>query len=692
MKLKSIKVSNYRQFIESTILYSNDITILAGANNSGKTSLIELIRKIFNDYGHSFTIDDIPITNIKKWADDFYTKLTPILNSNDENNLKISNIIELVALNESSDGNETSSLISVDELSVNIEVTYDKNEAFRKFADYLMDLDDNKQSFYFGFRFTFSKHLFEKILLSNFEQILQRYNSIKKYKNDDAILKIDSFKLFLAKYYIQSHIEKFYYMDSKYELKEKIEPKDFKSLFNVNCINANRMLDDESTDNRSPLSKKMINFVKEDDDWKEMLKSLPEKLITPIEESGIKESIREKSLNSLGRTISSISKTNGGRTEKISLDMDIDNDEINTLLKRITTAKYIVDDHYLKENAQGLGYSNMIFMHLELENYIKNIDYSVVNICIIEEPEAHMHPQMQKIFMNYLTTYFSDKKIQGFVTTHSSEVIKASKIPKIRVIRRIKTFENYIYNLNQFMIDMKSIDLELENFYNLLFNINFSDVIFADKVIMYEGDTERMFIRKILENDSYSELNEQYISFVQVGGAYAHKYKDFISYLKIKCLIITDIDYDKSLHDKNNILDSYITNAAIKDFYSDKNDIEKKITVNDLYSWKQVDDDQIIVKFQTDIDHHSRTLEEAMLSKFFNIDVDEKKTQNEWKALRTESKLIFSIPRVDSGIYVRDIVNASSNNKTDFMYSVILEKKLIEMLPMYIEEGLKWLI
>lgn len=49
MKLESITVENYRQFEKAELTFDEGITILAGANNSGKTSLINLIKNIFVD-------------------------------------------------------------------------------------------------------------------------------------------------------------------------------------------------------------------------------------------------------------------------------------------------------------------------------------------------------------------------------------------------------------------------------------------------------------------------------------------------------------------------------------------------------------------------------------------------------------------------------------------------------------------
>mgnify|MGYP000589025363 FL=1 len=46
---------------------------------------------------------------------------------------------------------------------------------------------------------------------------------------------------------------------------------------------------------------------------------------------------------------------------------------------------------------------------------------------------------------------------------------------------------------------------------------------------------------------------------------------------------------------------------------------------------------------------------------------------------------------IEEKLGVREIVNATSNYKTDFMYSVLLNEKEKDVLPSYIEEGLKWL-
>ena len=111
-------------------------------------------------------------------------------------------------------------------------------------------------------------------------------------------------------------------------------------------------------------------------------------------------------------------------------------------------------------------------------------------------------------------------------------------------------------------------------------------------------------------------------------------------------------------------------------------------------------DDLIFICFQTDKDGYARTLEEAMLNKYFFMNVCDTYKKSEWNQKRKDSKLIFSIPNKKDGnnlsgddmVSIRDILSSSSKNKTDFMYSVIMNGYVEAMMPEYIERGLTWLM
>ena len=385
------------------------------------------------------------------------------------------------------------------------------------------------------------------------------------------------------------------------------------------------------------------------------------------------------------------------------LDMLVTEEDISDLLQRITTATYCVDGYFLGEESQGLGYSNMIYIHLQLSEYENSKEDCKVNVFFVEEPESHMHPQMQQVFIKYLIDHYKEG-IQGLITTHSNEMVRVAGIRHLRVIRRTDSFLSELYDPSKLIKRLtESSDPDeklLADFYDWFFEIGYSELVFADKAIFYEGDTERLYIRKLLILEKYKKLKQQYIAFIQVGGAHAKNYQKMIELLRIKSLIITDIDYSKDAETIDKIGDSEISNATIKEFYKIENPGTTP-TVNDLYAWKDakkniISNGLIYTCFQTKNDGYARTLEEAMLAKYFSMDVTMSFTKKEWTDKREESRLEFVIPtkgiKEDDPIKLRGILKSTSGAKTDFMYSVVLNKKAEETEPNYIQGGLEWLM
>lgn len=714
MKLESITVENYRQFEKAELTFDEGITILAGANNSGKTSLITLIKNIFTSEKIDYSMSDIPAKNMKAWIDKVYSVFHDYIINGGTIDCVDRELVEKIIPKD-----KTGRAHYMNTTSVKIHVSYNpNNDDIKLFADYIMDLDEEKNDFYFMYNFEIKRTRFVKSIMNDFFKIKKRFEEIEACNGESAkqfdeistnnfFVKKRYLKQLIVKLYVQSIMPAVYFCDKDYQYKCKFEDvKEFRKLFHFCFIKASRPLDDDETDHSHLLSKQMIRMVKLDDSWNELIKQLPDELLKPIQEREIEKTVRDTSLTSLKDTITALEGTNGGKSGELMLDMQITEDDISDLLQRITTATYNVDGYYLGESSQGLGYSNLTYIHLQLKEYEKNIDTLRVNMFFLEEPESHMHPQMQRVFIKYLIDYYQ-LKLQGLITTHSNEVVRAAGISHLRVIRRTGDFKSNLYDLSLLLKNLKESDElsdnELANFFDWFFEIGYSEIVFADKAIFYEGDTERLFIRKAMTLNKYKKLSQQYIAFIQVGGAYAKNYEKLIRLLGIKSLIITDIDYEKEKIDVREIESSSTTNSTIKHFYS-LNSSSNKPTVADLYDWKDkaknIFDDLIFICFQTDKDGYARTFEEAMLNKYFSINVFKTYKKKEWNQKRKDSKLLFSIPKMKDGnmicdedeISIRDILASSSKNKTDFMYSVIINKYVETMMPEYINGGLAWLM
>lgn len=688
-------IQNYRKFsaheneLGISFTLDDDITLLAGANNSGKTSLIDLLQGIIGDK-HGYSVSDIPVTKAKEWIERAYHVFTECFDTNADKNQTIKAIVDkLFSLK--SPNSEPSILIPP--TVIRFRIDYTKEDDLRNFADYLMDLNSDNKSFYFLYIFRSTPASLGQALENDYDKLKSRYTKIADTETEIAKVEFLKEKILLT--YASSIIAQCFYTDRTYENQHEMELSAFRKLFNFKNIHAGRTLDDQSTGRDRKLSKNMIDLACYDESWITLIGDLPDKILRPIEEAEITQTVRNASLDGLSEALKTISIANGGNTGDMILNLDISEEIISNLLNQILNAKYQLEGYFLSEASQGLGYSNMIYILLQLETYIRNRDPFLVNIFVIEEPESHMHPQMQNVFGKYICKYYHEKQIQGIITTHSSEMVRITDMKKLRVARSLGSFDSKIFDLSSFKQTV-SDDPVLSNFYDWFYEIGFSDIVFADRIILYEGDTERMLIRKLATMSDYQRLNQLYIAFVQVGGAYAYNYKKIIEFLGVKTLILTDLDYDKTADSEKQIEASSITNSAINSFYEiDHPDASP--TVLDLYNWVNdkgniLFNNCVYVGYQGPSDNFARTLEEAMLAKHYGIRTFDKKSRDDWKKLRSQDNLKYTIPRETGDYSLRDIVAHTSNGKTDFMYSVILNNLLQNMLPEYIKEGLKWLI
>ncbi len=187
------------------------------------------------------------------------------------------------------------------------------------------------------------------------------------------------------------------------------------------------------------------------------------------------------------------------------------------------------------EGAQnlGLGTMNRLYMATELLHLKK--DWNGLKLGLIEELEAHLHPQAQ---MKIIEALQKETDVQFILTTHSPNLAS-----KVDINNLIICNGNDVYPLRS---EKTKLDEKDYKYLKRFLDVTKSNLFFAKGVIIVEGWSEEILIPAIANKLGY-DLTKHEVSIVNVGStAYLHFAKIFLRNdgkdLNIPVSIVTDLD------------------------------------------------------------------------------------------------------------------------------------------------------
>ena len=213
----------------------------------------------------------------------------------------------------------------------------------------------------------------------------------------------------------------------------------------------------------------------------------------------------------------------------------------------------------------GLGHLNMIYMALKIVEYEVNRTRELVNIMIIEEPEAHIHTHIQRTLFDKLKV--TKDYTQIITTTHSTHLAEVSEVKNINILKSKGSRSISMQpcqGLDEFgEKNLKLKNLKLSDCIERYLDSKRSVLFFSKGVILVEGDGEEILIPNLIKNALGVSLDEMGIGVVNVGSVAFEYIASLFGEERIrrKCAIITDEDV-QIVEESNNLYKSKAENMG----------------------------------------------------------------------------------------------------------------------------------
>lgn len=500
--ISSVEITNFRTFKEKQIIrFTEGINILVGPNNIGKTTIISAIRLIFDKNKFGLDINDFSKTETKEELKNCSPKITVSVNLQKSNK----------------EGSDSDDLLAI--------------------RNWLTDIDNPYKA----------KITMQFQLPTKYEKA---YLNAVKDLDDIGSVWLELEDEFLPKY------------QRKYFVGESAQPLMDNSLSRFNCqyLPAIRDAEKRMNSGNKYLLNKLLNFFIDYD-----LKSNKELKKPDIEKMMQK---RHKDFHDLAvRLLNNLSpRFKEGKKEMLKYSsqtgatFDGEEPEFNSALN---------DHDILKEfslvvkngesnvpiNLNGLGYNNLIYISLVLAELQQSRDNSyfgdnssVFPFLLIEEPEAHLHPDMQYDFLKFLQNNIKDGTTsetakQVIITTHSPNFTAAASLDDLIVLSKYKSGVKIGYPGETFIDNPKD-----KKFVERFLDVTRSNLFFTNQLILIEGLAEQMLIPQFMKADT-SNIQNRHISIINLSGRYfipflrmfdTNKNPNTAIYKQIACL--TDLD------------------------------------------------------------------------------------------------------------------------------------------------------
>lgn len=508
MYISKIKLNNFRNFEEESVLFNPGLNVIIGHNNSGKTNLLRALQMVFDRN-----------SNVKPTIDDFCKKIKDF---SKPPSIQISFFIR--------------------------QEEKEPDDDFNVVYDWLIE---SKPNYLAQLTYSFElplKHLDEY------------KSSVEDFKDQEGNYDIDACLRTIQKKFLSKYVSRIY--GGQPSKKEKASRENL-DRFDFQFLTAIRDAEREMFFGNNTILKDVLNYFIDYNIYEGRgVDELSEDELAELKQ-------REEDFSNKSKVVleSLIHRIDKDQILKYSEDTGADKGGIPNFDANVSeqdllfALRLIVEKAGMKIpiNNNGLGYNNLLYialilakMQMEVSKSFMGDNAKVFPIMAIEEPEAHLHPALQSKFLRFLEENLKTIKQarQVFVTSHSTHITSAVELDSIICLY---TDTDSIFRIGYpgKVFSESSDDKSSKIYVQRFLDATKSNMLFAERIIFVEGLSEQLLIPCFAKHlDLEGTLINNHTAIISVDSRTFKHFLKIFSFdeeesphaIKKKIVCITDAD------------------------------------------------------------------------------------------------------------------------------------------------------